>query len=499
MSGPRLRARGVKKSFGATVALAGVDLDVGAGEVHALLGENGAGKSTLVKILAGAERPDAGEMLLDGAPFSPRDPAAARLAGVGMVHQERALCPHLTVEENILLGSEPARFGVVHRGEARKRVQRALDAVDPSGAKREQIRPDVRVADLGPGERQIVEIARAIADERCRLLLLDEPTSSLGADDVEALFTVVDRLRAAGLSIVYISHHLDEIRRIADRFTVIRDGRAQGSGSVAEADPKDIVAMMAGRPVEDLYPRSKREPGEIVLEVRDLGGEILPVSASLELRRGEILGIAGLVGSGRTELFRAVFGLDPVRRGTVRVGAYVGPASPATRLAQGVGLLSEDRGGEGLALGLSIADNLTLSRLGPGFFVSPSARRGVAKHFIERLGVVARDPDQRVSTLSGGNQQKIALARLLHHDADVLLLDEPTRGVDVGSRAAIYRIIDELASERKKAVLVVSSSAEELVGVADRIAVMRKGRLGPARPVEELDVRRVMLEQAGMA
>jgi len=491
---PRLRIVGVRKTFGATIALAGVDFEVAPGEVHALLGENGAGKSTLVKIIAGAEAPDAGEMSLDGAAFSPRNPAAARQAGVAMVHQERALCPHLTVTENILLGSEPARFGFLQRANGLERARRALVAV-----KKESIDPETRVADLGPGERQIVEIARAIADERCRLLILDEPTSSLGADDVEVLFDVVGRLRASGLSIVYISHHLDEIRRVADRFTVIRDGRAKGGGRVAEADPKDIVAMMAGRQVEELHPRSPREPGEIILEVRDLGGMQLPSSASLELRRGEVLGIAGLVGSGRTELLRAIFGLDPVRRGSIRVGAYVGPASPAARLAQGMGLLSEDRAGEGLAGNLSIAENLTLSRLLPGFFVSPLALRAAARHFIASLGVVAQDPDQRISTLSGGNQQKIALARLLHHDVDVLLLDEPTRGVDVGSRAAIYGIIDELASRKKKAVLVVSSSAEELVGIADRIAVMRKGKLGPARPIAELDERKVMLEQAGMS
>nr|WP_275939105.1 ATP-binding cassette domain-containing protein [Polyangium spumosum] len=257
---------------------------------------------------------------------------------------------------------------------------------------------------------------------------------------------------------------------------------------------------MAGRSIEDLYPRSPRAAGDVVLSTRDLAGAHLPVRASFELRRGEVLGIAGLVGAGRTELLRAIFGLDRVRRGEVRVGAYVGPASPAARLAQGVGLLSEDRGGEGLALNLTIADNLTLSRLsglGPLGLVAPSRIRAAARRFIEKLGVVCAGPDQPVGALSGGNQQKVALARLLYHDVDVLLLDEPTRGVDVGSRAAIYALVDRLACEANKAVLVVSSSAEELVGVADRIAVMHKGELGPARPVSELDVRAVMLEQAG--
>jgi ribose transport system ATP-binding protein len=500
-SSARLSARGIEKSYGATRALGGVDFDVSAGEVHALLGGNGAGKSTLVSILAGAIAPDAGTLMLGGAAYRPRDPAEARRAGVCLVHQERALCPHLTVQENVVLGTEPVRHGVVQRAEARKRTLRALDAIDPTGAKKNRIQPETRVSDLAPGEQQIVEIARAIADERCRLLLLDEPTSSLGADDVDALFAVVRRLRDAGMAIVYISHHLAEIRRIADRFTVIRDGRAAGSGRVVDARTEDIVEMMAGRRVDELYPRSPRAPKEVVLDVRDLGGVLLPERVTLELRRGEVLGIAGLVGSGRTEFCRALFGLDPVRRGSVRMAAYSGFASPAQRLGQGMGLLSEDRGGEGLALGLSVADNLTLSKLGglgPRGFVLPSRMREVADRFIEKLGIVTQGPDTRVGALSGGNQQKVALARLLYHDVDVFLLDEPTRGVDVGSRAAIYRIIDQLALEGK-AVLVVSSSVEELLGISDRIAVMHKGRLGQAKPVESLDEHSVLLEQSGMA
>lgn len=499
-NGARLLARGIEKSYGATRALGGVDIDVHEGEVHALLGGNGAGKSTLVSILAGAVTPDAGRVTLEGNAYRPRNPAEARQAGVCLVHQERALCPHMTVEENIVLGSEPARHGVVSRTRMREKTLQALEAIDPSGAKKNRLRPDTRVADLAPGDQQIVEIARAIADERCRLLLLDEPTSSLGADDVDALFTVVDRLRKAGMAIVYISHHLAEIRRIADRFTVIRDGRTAGSGPVADARTEDIVEMMAGRRVEDLYPRSARAPKDVILEVRDLAGMLLPENASLELRRGEVLGIAGLVGSGRTELLRAIFGLDPVRRGTVRVASFSGYADPARRLRQGMGLSSEDRGGEGLALGLSVMDNLTLSRLeglGPGGVVLPSRMREVANNFIERLGIVTSGPDMRVGALSGGNQQKVALARLLYHDVDVFLLDEPTRGVDVGSRAAIYQIIDRLALEGK-AVLVVSSSVEELLGISDRIAVMHKGRLGAAKPAGSLDEQAILLEQSGL-
>jgi len=497
----RLLARGIEKSYGATRALAGVDFEVRAGEVHALLGGNGAGKSTLVSILAGAVAPDTGTIHLEGNAYRPKNPAEARQSGVCLVHQERALCAHMTVEENIVLGSEPMIRGVVSRHKMREKAEKALSAIDPTGVKKTRLRPDARVMDLAPGEQQIVEIARAIADERCRLLLLDEPTSSLGADDVEALFSVVDRLRLAGMAIVYISHHLAEIRRIADRFTVIRDGKAAGSGLVAEAKTNEIVEMMAGRRVDELYPRSPREPKEAALEVRDLAGITLPEQASLEVRRGEVLGIAGLVGSGRTELLRAIFGLDVVRRGTVRVASFSGPATPAMRLQQGLGLLSEDRGGEGLALGLSIMENLTLSRLeglGPRGFVWPSRMRDAAAGFIERLGIVASGPEMRVGALSGGNQQKVALARLLYQNVDVFLLDEPTRGVDVGSRAAIYQIIDRLALEGK-AVLVVSSSVEELLGICDRIAVMHKGRLGAAKPVEQLDEQAILLAQSGMA
>lgn len=500
-SAAHLSARGIEKSYGATRALGGVDFEVSAGEVHALLGGNGAGKSTLVSILAGAILPDAGTLMLGGAAYRPRNPAEARRAGVCLVHQERALCAHMTVEENIVLGSEPVFRGVVRRVEMRAKALRALEAIDPSGAKKNRIRPDTRVAELAPGEQQIVEIARAIADERCRLLLLDEPTSSLGADDVDALFAVIRRLREAGMAIVYISHHLAEIRRIADRFTVIRDGRAAGSGRVADARMEDIVEMMAGRRVDELYPRSAREPKDVVLDVRDLAGVALPERASLQLRRGEVLGIAGLVGSGRTEFCRALFGLDQVRRGTVKMAEFTGFATPSQRLGQGMGLLSEDRGGEGLALNLSIADNLTLSRLqglGPRGFVLPSRMRAVARKFIDKLGIVTQGPETRVGALSGGNQQKVALARLLYHDVDVLLLDEPTRGVDVGSRAAIYRIIDELALSGK-AVLVVSSSVEELLGISDRIAVMHKGRLGPAKAASSLDEHSILLEQSGMA
>ncbi|MHC4789374.1 MAG: sugar ABC transporter ATP-binding protein, partial [Planctomycetota bacterium] len=343
----------VHKRFGATVALSGVSLAVAPGVVHALVGENGAGKSTLMKVLSGAIRPDAGTMRLDGAPFRPRNPLDARRAGVSMIYQELSLAPHLTVEENILLGMEPSSFGVIRRGEVRRRAADAIRFFEHP-----EIRPEVQVGRLTVAAQQLVEIARALA-VGCRVLVLDEPTSSLTQQDVERLFELIARLRGEGHAIVYISHFLEEVKRVADRVTVLRDGEAVGTGD-ADLTIEQIVSMMVGRTVEDLYPRSKRTPGEVVLEVENLAGTRKPADASLEVRRGEVLGIAGLVGAGRTELIRALFGLEPVRSGRIRLGAFIGPASPARRWAQGVGILSEDRKEEGLALRLTVADNVTL-------------------------------------------------------------------------------------------------------------------------------------------
>ena len=490
-----LTARGVCKAFGPTIALDGVDFDVASGEIHALVGENGAGKSTLMKVLSGAYLPDRGELHLAGKPYRPRNPSLARELGVAMVYQELSLAPHLSVEDNVLLGVEPThRFGLLKRREIRQRVERALQ---PLG--HEDISPEDKVGDLPPAARQLVEIARALAQDSCRVLILDEPTSSLSGDDVQRLFDLIRRLASRGLAVIYISHFLEEVREIADRVTVLRDGRTVGTGNGRDLDASQIVRMMVGRDVEELYPRSLRAPGETLLDLRELAGATKPLHASLTLHRGEIVGVGGLVGAGRTEMVRAVFGLDPVRRGLIRVGSFEGPASPSERLRQGVGFLSEDRGGEGLALSLSVADNLTLSKLeglGPGPIVYPSKQDEAARQFIEKIEIRCQHTRQPVSELSGGNQQKVALARLLHHDVDVFLLDEPTRGVDVGSKARIYKLIDELAS-RGKAVLMVSSYLPELLGVCDRVAMMCRGRLGPARPVSETDEHQLMMEATG--
>ena len=491
----RLLVRGVSKSFGRTRALRGVSLELRPGSIHAVLGENGAGKSTLMKILAGAERPDGGTLELDGAAYAPRDPLEARRRGVAIVYQELSLCPHLSVTENIVLGSEPGRFGWLSARRALERARRALARLEPEGS---TLPLDAPVRELSPPERQRVEIARALDQDDCRLLIVDEPTSSLGEDDTERLFTTLRYLRGRGLTVLYVSHFLEEVRRIADEYTVLRDGETVASGKVVEVSNDALVAAMAGHAVLAVA-RQRRAPGERLLSLAALGGTRAPLRASLDLHRGEVFGIAGLMGSGRTELLRAVFGLDAVQRGEVRVGAAVGPGSPALRLSQGVGLASEDRAREGLALELDIADNLTLSRLGPfarAGWLSLGRQRQTASEWIARLDIRASGPEQRVAELSGGNQQKVALARLLYHDVDVLLLDEPTRGIDVRSRAEIHRLIDE-GCARGKAVLLVSSHFDELIALCDRIAVMHRGVLGEARPATGLTEHALLKEAAG--
>jgi ribose transport system ATP-binding protein len=485
MSAELLRMEGVRKRFGATVALDGVDLAVRSGEVLALVGENGAGKSTLMKVLSGAHQPDEGRMWLSGEPYAPAHPLDARRAGVAMIYQELSLARHLSVMENITLGMEPSRGPFVKWAEIRRR---ALDAMAQLG--RSDIAPETPVHRLSIAEQQLVEIARAVAIG-ARVLVLDEPTSSLARDDIERLFALVRRLKAQGLGIIYISHFLEEVRALSDRFTVLRDGRSVGSGETAASTNEQIIALMVGRDVRDLYPRSIRIAGEPVLELTELAGPKKPVSASLTLHRGEVLGIAGLIGAGRTELLRTIFGLEPVRSGRIKLKTHVGPASPAQQWARGLGMVSEDRKSEGLALSLSVADNLTLSSLGT--FVSPVSQGNASQPWIEKLGIRCRGAQQAVGELSGGNQQKVAIARLLEHGVDVLLLDEPTRGIDVGSKAQIYRLIDELACAGN-AVLIVSSYLPELLGICDRIAVMSRGRLHPARPVGEIDEHQIMLE-----
>lgn len=483
---PALELRGVARSFGATRALESVDLTVRPGEVHALIGENGAGKSTLMNILAGALRPDAGRITLFGQPFAPASTLEARRAGVALIHQELSLCPHLTVAENIVLGAESARWGWIDREGCRKR---SLDLLEHFS--HPDIQPDRVVGELPVAARQVVEICRALS-AKARVVLMDEPTSSLQRTDVERLFALIGRLRATGIAVVYISHFLEEVREIADRYTVLRDGRSVDTGEIRAVTDDHLIREMVGRSMDGLFPaRSRRVDGEVVLRVTDLFAPPAVRRASFELRRGEILGIAGLMGSGRTEMVRALYGLAGAAGGSVSVGddaESLGAATPSRRLRQGIGYLSEDRKSEGLALPLSVADNLTLTRMRSvtrlGGWLDRRRQHRVASDCIESMAIRARSPGQAVRTLSGGNQQKVVLGRLIHQQADVLLLDEPTRGIDIGSKAKVYETIAAAANDGK-AILMISSYLPELFGMCDRLAVMSRGILSPTRPIDE--------------
>jgi ribose transport system ATP-binding protein len=486
----------VGKRFGAVVALQDVELSVEPGEVHALVGENGAGKSTLMNIVSGALAADSGTMSWRGQPYAPQGPLEARRAGIAMIHQELSLAPELSVQANIMLGREPHSFGVLRRTAMREQVTQALQLLQQA-----ELDPERKVSELGPGARQLVEVARALAAD-ASLVVMDEPTSSLAQHDVERLFGVIARLRERGVSVIYISHALEELERIADRYTVLRDGKTVATGTLAASSRTQIITAMVGRELDEIYPQLPHTPGEPVLELSALSGAQQPTAASLTLHRGEIFGIAGLIGAGRSELLRALFGLDPIVSGQVRVAAASDRGLPPwARLAQGIGLLSEQRKEEGLAQALSIADNITLpalQRCSRGGIVRRSQQQALARRYSDELGVRAATLQQPVGTLSGGNQQKVALARLLCCDAEVLLLDEPTRGIDIGSKREIYRRIAQLA-QQGQAILMVSSYLPELLGVCDTLAVMRRGRLGPARPVSAWSEADIMHEATGAA
>lgn len=497
-----LRVTDVAKRFGATVALDGVHMSVVDGEVHALIGENGAGKSTLMNILAGAIKPDRGEITLDGRPYAPASPLDARRSRIALIHQELSLCPHLTVAENILLGVESSRHGWIDREESRRRTMELLDQFG-----RPEIEPDRFVGELPLASRQVVEICRALAAD-ARILLMDEPTSAFQRSDTERLFALIRRLAANGIAVVYISHFLEEVREIAQRYTVLRDGKSVDTGIIADMSSDQLIAKMVGRSVSGHFPRRERFLSEeAVLTVTGLSAPPAVKDASLALHRGEIFGIFGLIGSGRTELIRALFALDKVASGRIVLhGRALGVAgSPANRLHQGFGYVSEDRKHEGLALPLSIADNLTATRLsafspgwGWGGWLDLGRQRASARHWIDKLRIRAWSTEQRVRALSGGNQQKVAIGRLLHQDATVLLLDEPTRGIDVGSKEQVYEVIANCAAAGK-AVLMVSSYLPELFGLCDRLAVMRRGRLSVARPTNSWTPEEVLSAAIGDA
>jgi ribose transport system ATP-binding protein len=481
--------KNITKRFGATLALDAVDFILEKGEVHALIGENGAGKSTLVKILSGALKQDSGKMYLWDSPYLPSSPLEGRNKGISMIYQELNLAPHLTVRENIMLGREPHKGGFLRRKEMREKVKEVLDFIHHP-----EISLDIRVKRLSVGARQLVEIARALVNE-AGILVMDEPTSSLSQEDSLRLFEIVNRLKKEGVSIIYISHFIEEVQKVADRYTVLRDGRQIHTGSMEEVTVEKLIQMMVGRKFVEMFPRVERSLGEVVVSTAKLKGKTMQAEVDLKLHQGEILGIAGLIGSGRTEMLRTIFGLESIQRGSLTIAEVTSARGTSwSRIEQGLGFLSEDRQGEGLALGRSLADNLTLSNFSPysqhGFLQLKKQKQAVWD-WVKRMKIKARDSNQLVFSLSGGNQQKVALARLLHQKADILLLDEPTRGIDVVSKSQIYELMGRLASQGK-AIIFVSSYLPELLGVCDKIAVFHRGGLVDLRPSTQWDAQSIM-------
>ena len=471
---PLLQMRGICKRFPGVVALDRVDLDVRAGEVLVLMGENGAGKSTLMKVLAGAERPDAGDVLLEGRPVSIGDPRSARRLGISVIYQELTLVPHLSVAENVFLGKAPRLApGVVAWRRMREDAARLLDGI---GTRLDGRAP---VGRLGIAQQQMVEVARALADE-ARVLVMDEPTSALSAAEVEQLFAAIQRLVARGVALIYISHRMDEVFRIGHRVTVLRDGRHVATRAITDTSVPELVRLMADREIDQQFPARGRRPGPPVLEARGLTRRGVLHEVSFTLHAGEILGVAGLVGAGRTELARAIAGADPVDAGQVLVrGRAVRLRTPREAIAAGVALLPEDRKQHGLVLGMSVQGNVALPTLGARSrwgVVDGRAEAAQAAQQIASLRIKTPTPRTPALSLSGGNQQKVVLAKWLASHAQVFLFDEPTRGIDVGARRDIYDLMAQLV-ERGAAILMISSDLPEVLGMSDRVLVMRGGRL----------------------
>jgi rhamnose transport system ATP-binding protein len=477
---PLLTLRHIAKSFGGVRALRGVDFDLQAGEVHALLGENGAGKSTLIKVITGAHQPDGGEITLAGRTVSGLTPALAQQLGIACIYQQPALFPDLTVAENIGLRLEPAR--ALRRIGWRERRTLAADLLARIGA---QISPEAEVRTLSMPEQQLVEIASAVG-AGARVVVMDEPTASLTNREQERLFAIVRELRGAGVGVIYISHRLEEIFALADRVTVLRDGESVGTHGVRAMTEAGLIKLMVGREVAQLYPPAESAPAGVVLKLNNVGCAGSGVQGvSLEVRAGEIFGLAGLVGAGRTELARVLFGLTPATSGVITLnGRTIAPRSPQEAVAHGIAYVPEDRRRHGVVLEMPIAENITLAihpRVFPGAWLRFGPERSLALDFIRDLAVKCSGPDAPGGSLSGGNQQKVSLARWLATKPKLLILDEPTQGVDVGAKSEIHRIIRRLAKEGL-AVIMISSDLPEVLGMGDRIGVMRGGTLTAMLP-----------------
>lgn len=466
------RLTGIEKSYPGVKALRGVDFDICAGEIHCLVGENGAGKSTLIRVLAGAVTPDSGTIEIDGRRLASLDPAAGIAFGIGVIYQELDLVPALSVAENIFLGHEPAgRLGTIDKRALNGRAMELLGNFDVA------IPPSTLVRELGPAQRQLVQIAKALSHEN-RILVLDEPTASLTDNEVEHLFDLLRRLRARGLGLIYISHRLEEVLEIGDRVTVLRDGAHVMTGRVAGMTRADIISAMVGRPLGELFPRSRHSRADEALSIEGLTrtGEFRDITFSV--REGEVLALAGLVGAGRSELLETLFGIRHPHSGQIRIkGKPVTITSPRAAIRLGLGFVPEERRETGLVLGRSVGENLVypiLDRLAGVLHLKRSRMRQVVDRFIEHLAIKTPSSRALAGRLSGGNQQKIVVGKWLAADSRILLLDEPTRGVDVNAKAEIYRLIDELA-QTGVAVIVASSELPEVLGISDRVLVLSQG------------------------
>ncbi|MET4158699.1 sugar ABC transporter ATP-binding protein [Agromyces sp. PvR057] len=475
------------KSFAGVRALKGVDLDILPGEVHCILGQNGAGKSTLIKMLAGVHRPDDGEIAWLGEPVEIHDPQAAIDLGIATMYQELDVVDGLTVAENVFLGHELARGGFSRRSEAAKRTRELLARLGHA-----RLSPHTEVGSLSAANKQIVSMARALSHD-IKLIIMDEPSAVLDSEEVKNLFHVVNELTSEGIAVVYITHRLEEIRQIGDRITVLKDGRSMANGlSVAETPTADLIRLMTGRTVENVFPPATPIAADAptVLDVAGLGLTGAFEEVSFSVRAGEVVGLAGLVGSGRSEILETIYGARRATAGTVSVaGTTLRRGSVVAAVAAGVGLSPEERKSQGLVLDEPIYVNVTLAsmaRFAKGGFLDERSARSVAREQIEALELRPADPDRAAITLSGGNQQKILLARWLVHGTRVLLLDEPTRGVDVGARTEIYALIRRLAAEGN-AIVVVSSEIEEVLGLADTVLVVADGRILTTVPASEID------------
>ncbi len=486
---PLLEMRSIRKEYPGVLALDGVDFDVAAGEVHCLLGENGAGKSTLMKILAGALAADAGSILIDGEEVAIDSPITAQAIGIGMIYQDFKLVPELDAPSNIMLGHEPRPAGgwFLDRRATRERAAAVLKELG------EEVPMDVPVRSLSPAQRQFVEIAKALSRE-VKLLVLDEPSVSLTSRELDNLFEAIRNLKASGVGVIYISHRLEEIFRIGDRITILRDGRKVATTGVGGAKEAELIRMMVGRELSGEYPRRRAGAGEELLRLENVSGGVVR-GADLVLAKGEVLGLGGLAGAGRTELARILFGTDPLEGGRIILdGTEIRPRSPREAIDTGIGYLSEDRNGEGLLLQMSVKENMTLPSLAAvtkGFFIDRRLEGDRCDGFIRRLSIRTPGMDRRVEELSGGNRQKAILARWLMTSSRLLIFDEPTAGIDIGVKFEIYSLIDELAAGGM-GVIVISSDLPELLGLSDRVAVMAGGRVAGVLGRGEATQERVM-------